>query len=203
MQRGFLEKKSILETAFAGLDRTFDDNRIYPLRSGEQVLEKCRGMLESAQEIVVIDAFPGALELLKPDIEKTASRGVRVAVNAYRPVMIRGARLFERPDGERVIGRWPGEWINMVKDGEEYLLALLDANLRGVIQAVWSGSPYLSWVYYSALMAELALGELKRRMREGSSLEELKNHMAACERFFPLEASGYLRLLSLVQPVHT
>jgi sugar-specific transcriptional regulator TrmB len=203
MQRHFLDKKTILETAFAGLDPAKGDDRIYPLRSPEQVFEKCRRMLENAREIVVVDAFPGALGVLKKDVEKAASRGVRIAVNAYHPVQIRGVRLFERPDGGRVIKRWPGEWINMVKDGEEYVLALLDGDLRGVIQAVWSESPYLSWVYYSALMSELELGGFRRRIMEGSDAAGLKKYMEACERFFPLEASGYVRLMKQVQPVKT
>jgi len=203
MHRRFLKTKAALETAFAGSDPVQGDNRIYPLRTGEQVFEKCRRMLESARDVVLIDAFPGALGVLKKDIEKAASRKVRVAVNAYRPVQIKGVRLFERPDGGRVIERWPGEWINMVKDGEEYVLALLEGDLRGVIQAVWSGSPYMSWVYYSTLMSEMKIGELRRRIREGAGTAGLNKYMESCERFFPLEASGYVRLMKQVQSVKT
>ncbi len=203
MHRRFLDTKTSFETAFSGSDPAQGDNRIYPLRSGEQVFEKCRHMLDAAREVVLIDAFPGALGALKGEIEKAASRHVRVAVNAYMPVQIRGVLLFERPDGARVIARWPGEWINMVKDGEEYVQALLEGNLRGVIQAVWSGSPYLSWVYYSALMSELELGGLKRRIAEGAGIAGLREYVESCERFFPLEAPGYVRLMEQLFKVKT
>jgi sugar-specific transcriptional regulator TrmB len=203
MHRRFLDTKTALETAFSGSDPAQGDNRIYPLRSGEQVFEKCRRMLDAAREVVLVDAFPGALDALKGEIEKAASRRVRVAVNAYMPVQIGGVLLFERPDGARVIARWPGEWINMVKDGEEYVQALLERNLRGVIQAVWSGSPYLSWVYYSALMSELELGGLRRRMMENAGIAGLREYVESCERFFPLEAPGYVRLMEQLFKVKT
>jgi len=195
LHRRFLETQTGLEAAFAGSNPGLDDDRIYPLRTGEQVFEKCRCMLDGAKEIVLIDAFPGALNALIGDLERAASRSVRVAVNSYRSVRIKGVRRFERPDGERVIGRWPGEWINMVKDGEEYVLALLERDLHGVIQAVWSGSPSMSWVYYSALMSEMKMGGLKRRILKGEKTAALKKYVEACDRFFPREASGYVRLM--------
>ncbi len=63
------------------------------------------------------------------------------------------------------------------------------------MQAVWSGSPYLSWVYYSELMAELQFAEVKRKINSGSTNLELSQLLEEYDKFFSLEISGYNRLL--------
>lgn len=196
MQRQFAEKKKRAETALANLANTQNDDRIYQLRSCEQVLERCRQMLQDAREIIVIDAFPNVLALLNKEIAKAAQRKVTVAVAAYQPTELNQAILFQRPDGQEIIQRWPGEWINLVIDGDEYLIALLDKELKKVIQAVWSSSPYLSWVYYSAVMAELKLGELEKQILDDRiSKNELIELLDRFDKIFPLEAAGYKKLM--------
>ena len=69
-----------------------------------------------------------------------------VYAKAYEPLSIREAEVFVHPEGRAVVGRWPGQWLNVAVDGREHLLALLTRDGRGVQQAVWSASTYLSWV---------------------------------------------------------
>ncbi len=49
-----------------------------------------------------------------------------------------------------------GQWLNLVVDGREALIAYFDAELSGVHQAVWTGSTF-AWTYHSALAAESSL----------------------------------------------
>lgn len=195
LQRQFLDKKEQAEATLTTLVNPEEDDRVYKLSSPEQVLERCRQMLRTGNQIIVIDAFPNILALLKDDIEQAARRNVNVAVNLYQPMQLTGVQIFARIDGANIIKRWPGEWINIVIDGEEYLLAFFEKNLDQVIQAIWSSSSYLSWVYYSALMAELQLAMIKRRLKEGASIRELQSMLEQYEKFFIIDASGYQKLL--------
>jgi hypothetical protein len=111
-------------------------------------------MIEQSRRVVVVDAFPNALERVRESLEAAASRGVRVAVEAYAPVTIPGCEVTPVPEGELSIGAWRSEQLNLVIDGSELLLALLDADLARVHQAIWSRSVYLSCILHAGMQSE-------------------------------------------------
>jgi len=157
LERGFAADRAEAGRALARVARPTGDDRVYALHAASQVMERARTMLRSARQIVLIDGFPGALAAIRPEITAAVARGVDVAIKVYRPIELGGAETFVAPDGASVVARWPGEWLNLVVDGAEHLLAMFDPTLREVRQAIWSGSPYLSWIYHSALAAELVM----------------------------------------------
>jgi sugar-specific transcriptional regulator TrmB len=171
-----------------------DDTRIYQFRDRDQVFEKCRQLIRSAESIVLLDIFPKPLVELKRDIEAASQRGLTVEIKAYQPFDLAGIEVILEPDHERIRSRWPAQWINLVTDGSEMLLALLDKDAKRVIQAVWSSSPFLAWIGYSGLVNEIALTYLRQHAQrlaldaDGGPLQRLY------ERFLEVEAPGYTRL---------
>jgi len=157
-------------------------------------MERARTMLRAAREIVLIDGFPGALAALAPEITAAVARGVDVAIKAYRPIALGGAETFVAPDAERVVARWSGEWLNLVADGAEHLLALLDPELSEVRQAIWSGSPYLSWIYHSALAAELVMAAVATIAQDAPRNDRLRKLMKRFDALVAPEAPGYVAL---------
>jgi sugar-specific transcriptional regulator TrmB len=174
LERRFQEHHRRAGRALARLKASPEDQRVYQLRTPAQVLERGRRMLADCRRVAIVDAFPGTLEELRSALESAATRGVDVAVQVYRPVALAGAQVAVHADGEAIVRRWPGQWLNLVADGRECLLALFTQDLRGVHQAVWSGSSYLSWVYHSAVAAELVLGEVTRLVEDGGSPRALR-----------------------------
>jgi len=195
LQRNFNEKRKSTEDLLSRINQNDNDDRVYQLKSVDQVLERCRKMLERGENIIVIDAFPKILEKLRLEIEAIAKSGVSVAVNSYKPIELQNVEVFYNEKGEETISRWPGQWVNIVVDGNEHLLAFLSNDLKEVIQAIWSGSPYISWVYYSAVYAELELANLKKMINDGNTIEELKSKIVYWDKFFVLDALGYKNLL--------
>lgn len=191
LERGFRASRERAAAALAELQSVPADDRVYQLRSRDQVMERCRRMLERAERIALLDAFPGPLDELRPEAEAAAARGVLVAVKAYEPTTLREAEVFVDPDGRAVIGRWPGQWINVVVDGREHLLALLTRDGLSVHQAVWSESPYLSWVYHSAVSRELIMADVEKRVAEGASSKELRGSMERYHRIVASDAPGF------------
>jgi HTH-type transcriptional regulator, sugar sensing transcriptional regulator len=195
LERGFRESRERAAAALAELQSVPADDRVYQLRSREQVMERCRRMLERAERVALLDAFPGPLEELRAGAEAAAARGVTVAVKAYEPTSLREAEVFVHPRGRDVIGRWPGQWVNVVVDGREHLLALLTRDGAGIHQAVWSESPYLSWVYHSAVAGELVLADVERRIGEGASANELRGVRESYRRIVASDAPGFKELV--------
>jgi ABC-2 type transport system ATP-binding protein len=170
LEHQFIDARDRAQTALSRLSQPPSDERVYQISSVEQVITKAQVMLRTAKQKVLCDLFPQAAILLHDDIEQAAQRGCEVLVQVYQPIeFTKKVQVFVRVDGERLIQVWPGEWLNLVADAREHLLAFLHPKLRGVHQAVWSESMYLSLLYYSGLCSEMTAGALIAELKAGSS----------------------------------
>lgn len=172
------------------------DDRVYQLKSSEQVLERCRQMLSEAEQVVLADLFPAALEELRDDLRAATARGLSVAVKVYEPVELPGIDVSVDPDGPETLVRWPGTWLNLVTDGAQHLLSFFSADGKRVHQAVWSGSAYLSWVYHSAFGAEFALAHVSQLLASGAPEREILAWLKHRRETSGRETPGYLVLKS-------
>src|SRR5262245_24862626 len=200
LERSFQRRRQEAASALASLQAAPDDERIYQLQSAEQVFERCRRMLEECQEAVILDIFPKPLEELRDALEEMVRRGVRVVIKAYAPAALPGANIVVHPQGRATLKRWPGQWLNVVTDGQEHLLAFLTSDARGLHQAVWSGSAYLSWVYHSAVAAEVILAAVQRGLEEGATAADLRHALAGYQDLFKPDLPGVRALLERFGP---
>lgn len=194
LERRFREHRAQAERLLSEPDGEPADDRVYTLRSASHVMERARRMLRRCTEVLLVDAFPIPLVMLRPELEAVAARGVQVAVKAYEPIEIAGARIAVDVSPRNIIDRWPGQWINVVADGREHLIAFLTADATGVHQAVWSGSAYISWVYHCALASEISLERIRGRLRDGATREEIDRLVGESDAQLVLQAPGYREL---------
>jgi sugar-specific transcriptional regulator TrmB len=191
----FAERKKRAAAALARIRRAEADDRVYQLQTPEQVFQRCREMLSRCEDIALFDVFPQALEHLRPEIEAAAERGLYVALHVYQPITLPGAHIITDPNGELILDRWPGQWLNLVTDGRELLYAFLSADGASVHQAVWSSSAYLAWLGQSGLAGEMTASRLAERIHRGAGTEQLKAILDTCERLCARNAPGYRELL--------
>jgi HTH-type transcriptional regulator, sugar sensing transcriptional regulator len=137
-----------------------DDDRVYRLRDWPQVHERCRAMLNGAQRVAVIDAFPGPLALIQADVERTAARGVQVALKTYEQKEIRGAKAVINHAPDALLAKFPAEFLILIADGSELLIASLARGTRTVKQAIWTPSPTLAYLFHASLAAEISITEV-------------------------------------------
>jgi hypothetical protein len=133
------------------------EERVYRLETADQVYARCREMAESTTAVLVADAFPVALARIAPWLEAAAARGVAVYVEAYEPIEIAGARVTMSPVGTRPVAMWRAQQLNLVSDGRENLMALLNLRGEGLLQAFWSNSLYLSCLQHAGRLCEQTL----------------------------------------------
>lgn len=156
MARSFSERRDRARAALVDLRPAEGDDRIWQLDDYGAVLARLRDMLGRAQRSALADLFPAMVDLLRPDLEATAARGVQVIVQAYREAAVEGARVVvARGDGERMQELWRAAWANLVIDGGEHLLSYVDPERNKVLQAMWSRSAYLGLLYTSGLACEM------------------------------------------------
>jgi sugar-specific transcriptional regulator TrmB len=172
------------------------DTRIYQISDHDQVFGKCRQLLDNAQSVVLMDIFPLPLVELESDIEQAARRGLAVAAKTYAPFTIPGVETVLDLEHERILARWPAQWINVVADGAKLLLALLDHSGETVLQAVWSESPYLSWIQHSGLGSDLALSALQAELLQRGDRRLVNAVNERFARYVAPLAPGYRRLMN-------
>ena len=155
LERRERQRREAARAALAALARDDDDERVYALHDGDQVLERARSMLARARQIVLGDLFPEPLASLADDLAAAAARGVRVVVKSYAACAVDGIEVILASDGGRALRAWPGQQLSLVVDGNEHLLALFAPLMTQVRQAVWSRSAFLSCLHHNHVAMEL------------------------------------------------
>lgn len=167
MSRRFEVRRDRARDALADLARPAVDDRVYQIAAYDAVFARARELLGVARHLVLADVFPQVLDAVRPDLEAAARRGAVVGVQVYRPATLAVNLVAPAHDGEAILSRWRGAWLNLVVDCEQHLLAHLDPDRHAVVQAVWSASPYLTLIYHGALGSEMRARAAERALATG------------------------------------
>lgn len=183
LQHDFADRRKRAFGALASLaHKQQPDEQVYRLAGPAQVYERCREILRNAKRLALVDAFPLPLDELRDDIAACAKRGVRVAVHAYEAVKIPRVEVAVSFGAKRVRARWKEQWINLVADSKEYVVALLDGDGGAVRHATWSNNAFLAHVFLSGLAAEIFASELHTAIAANAPAAELKRIAARHRR---------------------
>lgn len=189
-------KKRILE-AVRQLPECVHDNRIYQITSLEQVYERCKGMLESAQQRVLIELFPEPIGQLQTTLSDIASRGIDVTARVYSPTTIPGIQIIQSPIGQQTIQAFNSQWLALFVDGRQFLLAQLMADNSGVHYAVFSSNLILSRAMYSYVNSDFHHYSFREILFSSDSIEEARTIYQQMEQMFPPGGdAGFQELIS-------
>jgi sugar-specific transcriptional regulator TrmB len=179
-----------------GARTTPPDERVYRLGSREQTIQRARAMIAGSKKVLLLDVFPNMVSELAIEISAAASRGVKIAGQIYAPAKFSGALLTLRIERDQVLQRWVGDWMNLVADGQELLISVLERSGNGLHQGIWTKSPYLVWSYHSALYAEILLSLLRGEIENGVGKRQLLRLIDDYHNRIAMDVPGYKRLAS-------
>lgn len=175
----FAQKAAHAAKALRNIAPRQGEEGTFSLDSVALAMEKVRQMIEKAQVVVMVDAFPLALEMIKPLLIAAVQRGVRVDLQAYTEVDIEGVDTIVIPGNEEVISYWQTQQLNVAADGKESLVALFDKSIKEVFHATWNTNVYLSCVIHAGLTCEQSLHKLLAIPESPDQLEEIKKVLQA------------------------
>lgn len=173
-ERIFRQRRRNASEALAELQQAPADHAIYRLQSFDQVVERARQLLRRAVEVAVVDLFPATVPFVRDDVVAAQERGVHVLAKLYQPCDLPASYAVVTPDGERLLRTWGGDWLNLVIDGSEHLLSLLDVDAQSVFHATYTNSTYLSILYHSGVVCEIQMDALGNAIAEGAGIKELR-----------------------------
>lgn len=162
-----------LERELGDLSSTSVAEGIYKLTSTEQVYARVRAMLAEARSVVLLDVWPKPLEELRTDIETACGRGVKILIKAYTPTDLECSEVIAPRTDAPHLGVWKGDWLNVVADCREFVLALLKKEDGGVYEALWSRNQYLAMLTHSWVMGEQSMTRMVEMLHRGGSAEEI------------------------------
>ncbi|MEZ5428660.1 MAG: helix-turn-helix domain-containing protein [Pyrinomonadaceae bacterium] len=194
LKNSFLDRHQEAEEALARLKPSGDSEKIFSLSTSEQVFERCRSLFGEAHSIILVDAFPGIVEKLKPWLEEAAGRGIKVVLQVYRPTEINGVETVALQTAELMLKRWTGEWLIAVVDGMEYLFAFLSDDGRSVHKAIWCGSAFLALPQHSYLAHSMRACVMEDLIQKGVPIKEILDELSRTEEWLLMGSRGYEKL---------
>ena len=198
LERRYRDHLTAAATSLAELPGPEEDVRIYQLQTRDQVLSRCRSMLEAARSIAVLDIFPEPFAALEADLQAAVDRGLEVVIRLYSPDDIAGAKVVMSPDYEEIRERFPAQWLNLVVDASEFLMAMLRTGSGEILQAIWTASPVLSCTRHSSLLSEIGFAAIRRDLAARAPLSQIQSTVENHHSILTPELSGYRRLLDLL-----
>jgi HTH-type transcriptional regulator, sugar sensing transcriptional regulator len=204
LERTFSERTRATEATLASLQVETHDERVYKVESVPQLLERARQMIaERAERLITVDAFPKALERIAPSLRNAASRGISVYVQSYAPIKIEGAHVIVAPRGREAEAYWNSQQLNLVIDGREALIALLDNEFTQIHQALWSNSLYLSCLLHAGMTSEQTVHRLLEARTARDSTRRINAVLDEHRFFLNSDVPGQIELLARFVPPAT
>ena len=194
LDREFKSRRKSASDALARVDLKPEDDGSYRLTSASQVIERALTMAKRAKTHLVVDAFPGPLETLRPHIERAARRGVQTLVECYEDTDVEGAKVVLHPSRDLILPNWPGEILTVAVDAKECLQALLERGTDRVVHAVWTANLHLACHAYIAGVNNVALSELMSAIEDGVVTPKLARKVAEYDVFRLRHTPGFNRL---------
>lgn len=196
MKDAFLDRYEQAENALSRLKPSGDPEKIFSLTTPEQVFNRCQSLIENAETIILIDAYPGVVEILKPWLESAAARKITIVLQSYRQAELAGVEIVPFQHTERMLNRWSGNWLIVVVDGAEYLFAFLSDDNTTVRNAIWCGSAFLALPQHSSLAHSFRASIMEKLIKEGVSNEEIRQELKRTEKWMVMGSRGYKKLSS-------
>lgn len=140
----------------------------------DAIFSRVHKLISDAEQVVLVDAFPRALQRLADDLQTAAKNGKRVVVKAYQPVSIPGCEVIFSKADSHLADKFFGDWLNIVVDGRESLLSFIDPENQRVFEAFWCNNLFLSLLLYNGFHHEMMLAHLKEEINNNRSTVDLK-----------------------------
>lgn len=174
----FKSRRKELEDIMRQYDNVKQEEGIFPLISVEQVYNKTFKLIDNAEKVILVNAFPGPLSRIKIALTKAASKGVRVIVKTYSEMSIKGCEVIVDSYQKSYVENWNGEWLNIIADGKEHILSMFNKRNNTLHKALWNISPYFLLTIYNEFFCEFAITVIEKERginkSKGECLPELE-----------------------------
>jgi sugar-specific transcriptional regulator TrmB len=175
LEHEFLERKARAAQKLAALKPGADDEKLYALKTQEQVAARAHLLLAAARRVVLMEAPAASLTGLEVAVDDARSRGIRVViVTDHEPAVPHDDTIVRE---RRAIAT-----TRMVADARDSLVSAPPNDGGDVREAIWTRSPLLGRMLHDALASEVFYGLVERSLEDGISVDEVEDAFERCRR---------------------
>jgi len=193
-EKDVLRKTNDAKALLRKIEKKQIDEKTYSISSVQLVFERFESMMNKSKVTAVIDAFPLALNRVLSSVNRAIERGVDVFVQTYDKTEIKGADIARTEIGDTVLDYWQSQQLNLIIDGEEHLISLMNNDLTEVKQAVWSNNIYMSCILHGGRLREQTIMKIMAKMNNENFEKEVKELIEKQKFFFNSNIPGFNKL---------
>jgi len=197
MEKSLLTKTKNLKEQLKDIGKIYYDELGYSIESVSLVFERFETMMNQCKKIAVIDIFPEPLQRVKHIIERAIRRGIDVHIQVYEPIEIKGANIAYTKTASESLKYWESQQLNLIIDGEQHLLTLMNNKLTSILQAKWSNNLYVSCLLLAGTIREQVIIQLMQKMHEPDFANLARGILENQKFFFNSEIPGVESLFKL------
>lgn len=186
IENEFIKKREQIIREVDTLDVMQEPIGIYELKSAELVYEKAVNMIETAQHSLLIDCFPTPLARIKPNILKRSNTGIDIYLKHYAGETIEGVHLISKTESDIVLDELQGQWMIIIKDAVETLIAFFDRSGEEMIHSVWIQDAFISLIHFSGSVIECVLSEILEKVYKDkdATIQSIKEIVGSYQGIF-------------------
>ena len=185
LESRFREARRRAAAAVEQLPEACHDTRVYQLASVDQIYERSRRMLAECEERALVELFPEPLATLRDAIESAAARGLDITARVYQAETVTGVRMVQSPYGAENLRVFKSDWLALLIDGRQFLLANLLKAGKGVFNAIWSANPMVSRAIYDYANSDFHHYAFRPLLDTATSVDQLRAEYDRLREIFP------------------
>ncbi len=188
IEKEFIKQRKKILDEVKKLDVQQEPIGIYELQSAELVYEKAFVMIKTAESSLVIDCFPAPLQVIKKELLNKKGENIPILLKNYCDTRFEGIRQIEATKTDIVLDEHPGQWLLMIKDAAESLIAFFDLSGEELLHSIWIKDPFISLILFNGSTLEFNLFEIFREVysENDNKIENIKQIIRSYQSIFEL-----------------
>lgn len=188
-KRDFDQQLTALSEHLKSIDKPDTDEQVYQIGNGQQLLQSTRRLIDNAQQILLGDLEPEAVNLFAQELKSAADRGVEVRIKAYEAVEIKDVHITLRGHGPDIHNKSHDVSFSLCADGIEFITAMITAEDHSVIQAFRSHSALMTMTVHNNILYGQVLTDIKKALKD-NNLKHVKTILESTEHLHPFSAEN-------------
>jgi sugar-specific transcriptional regulator TrmB len=188
IENEFTRKKKKIIDEVQKLEVQQEKKGIYELQSLELMYEKATNMIKSAESSLLIDGHPAPLNMLKEEILNKKKDNITFLLKNYDNTIFEGIKQITNPKTDIHLGGLQAQWIVLIKDVNEALMAFFDLSGQEMKHCIWIRDPYISLILFNGSILEFNLTEIYKEVygKSANKIENIKKLNLNYEPIFKL-----------------
>ena len=169
LESEFLNTKGLIIEEAKKLQIKQEPGGIFQLESAELAYEKAIKMISTAETTLLVDCFPAPMTKIKKHLKDKSSEDISIFLKNYCDTKIDHINQIQSENPELPVDSIEGQWMIVLKDTTESLIAHFTKNGNELIHCIWTKDPFLSFVLFNGSIFEFSYTEIYNKVYDNKN----------------------------------